>query len=81
MSEEVVVGKRYTLVVPKAIRKEVGGLVEGQRALIYVDGGKIVIEPFPTDPLETLEIIVREPYDEAKDEKRAEGWLKKHASR
>ena len=81
MSEEVVVGKRYTLVIPKGIREEVGGLEEGQRVLIHVEGGKIVIEPFPRDPLETLEILIREPYDEAKDEKRAEGWLKKHASR
>lgn len=51
------------------------------RALIYVDDGKIIIEPFLGDPLKTLDEVVREPYDEAKEEKKAERWLKKHASR
>lgn len=68
------------MVIPKSIREEIG-LEEGQRALIYVEGGKIVIQPFPGDPFEALDKIIREPYDETKDEKRAEGWLKKHAGR
>ena len=68
------------MVIPKSIREEIG-LEEGQRTLVYIDDGKIVIQPFPGDPLEALDKIIREPYDEAKDEKRAEGWLKKHASR
>lgn len=80
MSEEIAVGRRYTLVIPKSIREEIG-LEEGQRVLIYVEGGKIVIEPFPGDPFKALKQIVREPYDETKDEKRVERWLKKHAGR
>ena len=80
MSEEIAVGKRYTLVIPKSIREEIG-LKEGQNVLIYVEGGKIVIEPFPRDPFKTLDKIIREPYDETKEEKKVERWLKKHAGR
>jgi len=68
------------LVIPKSIREELG-LEEGQRALIYVEGGKIVIEPFPGDPFKTLGEVVGEPYDEAKEEKRVERWLRRHAGR
>jgi AbrB family looped-hinge helix DNA binding protein len=80
MSEEITVGRRHTLVIPKSIREEIG-LEEGQRALIYVEDGKIVIEPFPDDPFKTLDEVIREPYHEAKEEKRVERWLKKHAGR
>jgi AbrB family looped-hinge helix DNA binding protein len=80
MSEEITIGRRYTLVIPKSIREEIG-LQEGQRALICLEGGKIVIEPFPSDPFKILDEIVREPYDEAKEEKRVERWMKKHAGR
>lgn len=68
------------MVIPKSIREEIG-LEEGQRALIYVEDGKIVIEPFPDDPFKTLDEVIREPYHEAKEEKRVERWLKKHAGR
>ena len=67
------------MVIPKSIREELG-LREGQRALVYVEGTKIVIEPFPGDPFKTLDKIIREPYDEA-EEKRVERWLRKHAGR
>lgn len=68
------------MVIPKSIREEIS-LEEGQRALIYVEGNKIVIEPFPGDPLKTLGAVIQEPYDEGKEEKRVERWLRKHASR
>lgn len=80
MSEEISVGRRYTLVIPKSIREEMG-IEEGQKALVYVEGGKIVIQPFPGDPLKTLDKVIGEPYDEAREEKRAERWLKRHAGR
>lgn len=51
--EEVVVGKRFTVVIPKAVRDEVG-LKEGRRALVYCEGGRIVTEPLPSDPFEVL---------------------------
>ena len=51
------------------------------RTLIYVDNGNIIIEPFPGDPLKTLDEVVREPYNEVKEEKKAKRWLKKHAGR
>lgn len=78
MSEEVRIGKRYTLVVPKAIREELE-IEEGQRVLMEVQEGKISIEPLPRDPFAVLEEVVGEPYDESKEEARAERWLKEHA--
>lgn len=80
MSEQVTVGRRHTIVVPKSIRSKVK-LKEGQMVLVKVEEGKIVIEPLPEDPYRTLGEVIGEPYDEREDEKRAEEWLKKHARR
>ena len=80
MSEEAIIGKRNTLVIPKGIRKELG-LVEGQRVLIRIEGKRIVIEPLPWNPYEVLEEVIEEPYEEAKEEAKAEEWLKSRASR
>jgi AbrB family looped-hinge helix DNA binding protein len=80
MSEESIIGRRYTLVIPKAVREELT-LKEGQRVLIRVENGRIVIEPLPWDPYEVLEKIVGEPYEEEREEARAERWLKSRAGR
>jgi len=80
MSEESIIGRRYTLVIPKAVREELT-LKEGQRVLIRVENGRIVIEPLPWDPYEVLEKVVGEPYEEKREEARAERWLKDHAGR
>jgi len=80
MSEEVVIGRRYTLVIPKKAREELN-LKEGQRVMVRVEDGRIILEPFPWDPYRVLEEIVTEPYEESKDEAKAEEWLKKHANR
>lgn len=80
MSEEVVIGKRSTLVIPKAIREELN-LREGQRVLIRVERKSIIIEPLPWDPYKVLGEIVTEPYEEIRDEAKAEEWLKSHAGR
>ena len=80
ISEETFIGKRYTLVIPKSVREEIG-LKEGQRVLVRVEAGKIIIEPLPSNPYQVLEEIIGEPYDEAKEEVKAEKWLKNHASR
>ncbi len=78
MSEQAVVGKRYTIVVPKSIRKKVG-IEEGQRVLVTALGDTIVVQPLPKDPYTSLARIIGEPYNEKKDERRLEEWLKKHA--
>ena len=44
MNVEVRVGRRRTLVIPKAVAEEVG-IEEGSRVLLRVEGGRIVIEP------------------------------------
>lgn len=68
------------MVIPESIREELG-LEEGQRALVYIEGGKIVIEPFPGDPFKALGDVVGEPYIEAKEEERAEKWVRKRVCR
>ena len=80
MSEEVVMGKRHTLVIPKGIREKLD-LREGQRALMRIEERRIIIEPLPLDPFRVLEMTVGKPYDEAREEAKAERWLKKHAGR
>jgi AbrB family looped-hinge helix DNA binding protein len=79
MSEEVIIGRRYTMVIPKSIRKKMG-LKEGQKVFVREQGGKILIEPLPTDPYKTLAAVLGDfTYVEEKHEKVAEGWLKKVA--
>jgi len=78
MSEVAVIGKRSTIVIPKAIREELS-LKEGQRVLMRVEEGRILIEPLPWNPYEVLERVIGEPYEEDKDEARAEEWLKSRA--
>jgi len=80
MSEESVIGRRYTLVIPKAVREELT-LKQGQRVLIRVEGGRIVIEPLPCDPYKVMEEVVGEPYVEGREDAKAEEWLKSHAGR
>mgnify|MGYP000412651001 CR=1 FL=1 len=80
MCEEAIIGKRYTLVIPRSIREEIG-LKEGQRVLVHAEAGRIIIEPLPSNPYKVLEEIIGEPYDEAREEVRAEEWLRKHAGR
>jgi AbrB family looped-hinge helix DNA binding protein len=78
MSELAVVGKRFAIVIPKAVREKVN-LEEGQEVWIGVRGGDIVVEPLPKDPYAVLKRVIGEPYDEKKDEPRAEELLKKLA--
>lgn len=79
MSEQTVIGKRFTLVIPKAVRERLG-LKEGQRVLVRVEKGKVVVDPLPGNPYRVLEEVVGEPYKEEKEEAEAERWLKNHAS-
>ena len=80
MSERTVVGKRYTIVVPKSVRKRVK-IEEGQPVLVTARGETIVVRPLPKDPYASLARIIGEPYDEKKDERKVDEWLRKqHAS-
>ena len=80
ISEKALIGKRYTIVIPKTIREKIG-LKEGQKVLVRAESGKIIIEPLPNNPYRILEEIIGEPYNEAKDEEKAEKWLIKHDGR
>ena len=72
------VGKRYTIVIPKSIRKKLK-IEEGERVSITVRGNEIVMEPLTKDPYATLARLIGEPYDEKRDERKAEELLKKLA--
>ena len=80
MSQQAVIGKRFTIVVPKALRKKLD-LREGQTILMRIQDGRLILEPLPHEPYKVLEQVIREPYVEARDEKRSEDWLKRHARR
>ena len=79
MSERVSIGKRFTIVIPKPLRKKLN-FKEGQRLLVRLEAGRLLIEPLPADPYGSLERLIGEPYNEERDEKRVEEWLKKRAS-
>jgi AbrB family looped-hinge helix DNA binding protein len=78
MSEQTVVGKRHTIVVPKSVRERVS-LKEGQDVLVRAEGSKIIIEPLPENPYEILEKVIGRPYEEKRDERAAERWVKRRA--
>ena len=80
MAEEVVVRKGYALVIPKRARAELD-LKEGQQLTVRVEDGRMILEPLRWDPCKVLEEIITEPYEEGRDEARAEEWLKKQAGR
>jgi AbrB family looped-hinge helix DNA binding protein len=73
------VGKRFTVVIPRSLRKKLE-LKEGQQVIMRLEEGRLIIEPLPTDPYRVLERVISEPYNERKDEKRAKEWLEKNAS-
>jgi len=77
LSEDVVVGKRYTVVI-KSIRKKLK-IEEGERVSIKVRGNEIVMEPACKGSHATLARLIGEPNDERRDERKAEELLKKLA--
>ncbi len=77
-SESVRVGRKFTLVIPKSVREKLK-IREGDILTIQVEGEKIVLTIRRSDPLKVLEEVIGEPYEEGKDEKEAERWLKENA--
>lgn len=77
--DRAIVGKRFSIVIPKSIRKKID-LREGQQVVISAAEGKLVIEPLPSDPLRVLERVIGKPYNERLDERKAERWATRHAS-
>ncbi len=74
-SETVRVGKKFTIVIPKNVRSRLN-IREGDVLSVKIEGDKIILEPKRYDPFKTLERVIGEPYDEEKDEAKAERWLK-----
>lgn len=80
MSEEVTIGKHFTIVIPKKIREKLNIKV-GQRAIVRHEQGAIMIEILPDDPYKALSDTLGDfSYNEEEYEKKAEEWLKKVAS-
>lgn len=77
-SEVVRVGKKFTIVIPKKVRERLN-IKEGEILGIKIEGEKIILEPKRFDPFKVLERVVRESYDEGKDEARTERWLMENA--
>jgi len=78
MSETTKVGKRYTVVLPKSVRKKVR-LEEGQRVWITASDGRIIIEPLSTNPSEVFSKLIPDQYTEQKYERKTEEFLMKNA--
>ncbi len=74
MSEIVKIGKRYTIVIPKAFRQKLG-LKEGQLSEIRLEEGKIIIAPKVSDPFRRLSELIGDVVYNEETEKRAEKWL------
>ena len=74
MSETVKIGKRYTVVIPKAFRTKLG-LKEGQLSEVRLEDGKIVITLKSSDPFRRLSELIGDLVYDQETEKRAEKWL------
>jgi len=77
-SEKVRVGRKFTLVIPKSVREKLK-IREGDILTLQVEGEKIILAIRRSEPLKVLEEVIGEPYDEDRDEKEAERWLKENA--
>ncbi|HLF07284.1 MAG TPA: AbrB/MazE/SpoVT family DNA-binding domain-containing protein [Thermoplasmata archaeon] len=80
MIVQATIGRRHTLVIPKAVRGRLS-LNVGQRVLLRIRGGSVELIPLPEDPGAVLAKLIKEPYDEKKDEPRAQRWLMERAGR
>ena len=74
-SEIIRVGKRFTIVLPKDIRTKLN-IREGDLLSVRVEGDRIILEPKRSDPFKVLEKVIGEPYDEERNERLAEEWLR-----
>jgi AbrB family looped-hinge helix DNA binding protein len=78
LEESIRVGKKNVVVIPSKIRKEVA-IGEGDLVKIRAEGGKIVIEKMPSEPFKVLAKVIGEPYDEKRDERKANAWIRRHS--
>jgi AbrB family looped-hinge helix DNA binding protein len=79
MTEEITIGRRFSVVIPKKIREKIK-LKEGQTAIITTEDGRVIMEPLPENPYQILaEALGNINYREKKHEKKAEEWLRRVA--
>jgi len=74
VSETVKIGKRYTIVIPKAFRQRLG-LKEGTLSEIRLEEGKIILIPKVSDPFRRLSELIGDVVYDEEAEKKAERWL------
>jgi AbrB family looped-hinge helix DNA binding protein len=75
LEENARVGKKYVVVIPSKIRREIG-LKVGDVLRVRLEENRIVMEQLSNDPFKTLAEVVGKPYNEEVDEKKAEKWLR-----
>jgi len=76
----VKIGERYTIVIPKEIRRKLG-IKKGQLMRITSDGRRIILEPIFENPFEIFERILGDFVYSRKMRKEAEKELLEEASR
>jgi len=76
----VKVGERYTIVIPKEIRRSLG-IKKGQLLRVLSDGERIIIEPLPEDPFKVFEQILGGFQYSREDRLKAEKFLLKEAEK
>ena len=75
LSKSIVkVGERYTIVIPKEVRRSLG-IKKGQLLRVVSDGEKIIIEPLPDDPFKVFEQILGDFQYSKEDRSKAEKLL------
>jgi len=80
MMAQATIGRRHTLVIPKSVRGRLS-LKVGQRVLLRIRGDTVELIPLPDEPGAVLARLIKEPYEEKKDEPKAQRWLIEHAGR
>jgi len=81
LSESIVkVGERYTIVIPKEVRRSLG-IKKGQLLRVVSDGEKIIIEPLPDDPFKVFEQILGDFQYSKEDRLKAEKLLLKEVEK
>lgn len=74
MTETVRVGKRFTVVIPRAIRRKLG-LREGMLSKVEVRQGRIILTPDREDPFEKLAEVMGPIEYTPELERETEKWM------
>lgn len=77
MDETVRIGKRFTIVIPRAIRRKLG-LREGMVSRVEVNQGQIILTPDKEDPFMELARVMKPVRYTPAMGRKAEKWMLEH---